>query len=160
MARIIFERCEIAEQVCSHMQLNYRSLFREDLGDRTTFVFFVSIALDKNCDRNIWVTAASSKEEADHFRALIRLGNSELDSSCNFSCYVLSLKSNILQGDMFHASKLSSCLHVNARFYCRYIESSNKVPVSCLVQQKVFHSPNTEDLDALPSYKNKFSIKS
>jgi hypothetical protein len=47
--------------------------------------FFAISASDKHHSRNIWVTATSTKEVADHYRAEIRIGSTELDCSINFS---------------------------------------------------------------------------
>jgi hypothetical protein len=112
-----------------------------------SILFFATIALDKFYCHNIWVTAACSKEEAGHYRAEIRLGSIDVDCSINFSGPVLSLESNILEEDIYHASELSACLQVNSKTFDRYEDSSQNDPVTCIVYRKVFHSPSAGDLE-------------
>jgi hypothetical protein len=129
--------------ICSSIGSFYEMMSRRQDSVR----FFATLAI--NTENNaicIWVTAACSKEEAEHYRAEIRLDSLTRDSGVNFSCSVLSLESDILEETLDEACNLSACLFLNRKFYLRYEENYN-TPVTCTVHRKVFCFPSTGDFE-------------
>jgi hypothetical protein len=114
---------------------------------RQESIRFFATWISVSAESNIWVTSACSEEEAERFRAEIRIANSKLVISFNASCPVTSLESNILEKDVNHASKQISCLHIDAKVVDKYIQENNILDVTCSVHRKVFFTPSAGDFE-------------
>jgi hypothetical protein len=84
---------------------------------------------------------------SSNFRAEIRLGNSDHESSVSFSCPVLSLDSDVLDSDLSNASDNFGCLVLKKTFFERYRKNTTDEILNCYVHRKVIFPICAEDME-------------